>query len=731
MPAQIPATQPQINDPTVRAGQLPRPDIDPSRQDLKFDGNVTWDGPNFTLTDGAHVVYRGYEIFADKIEGNTETKIVKGIGHVRVFGVDAYVRGDEVTVNLRNETFLAKDSFVDARPSLLGGFVQRNLYIKGGETYGSRNEIFGEKCDVTSCDLTSPHYHLSAAKVTVRPGKRAIFRKVSVILFRKTLFKLPYLSIPLDDRTYKYLPEIGQTFDEGYYAKFKFGIPLKSDYNFLDTHVDYYTKKGPGLGFDFNYSNPDMRGVVSAYSILGSDKTLTVNTRHRQDLGFGILTLDNNFQQNNYMSAPESRILNTRIGLYVPQGRSTSTRFDILRNENNSGGNQSTSQTFTVSDVRRWTPTIRTTFDLGYSKSSSSSGSFSSEREQLDVRLRAEKDLEKAMAQFDYQRAIPVGETSGFFSGTDRTPVFSLLTDSRRLFGKKNTFPFPFTSELSIGEFANSLDKDRISRANFDLNINRPDRSRNRLRFDMNGRFKQGAYSDGTAQYVLGMGLQASYALGYDTSLNVRYNYLRPYGFSPLQIDRPGRSNQLTADLSVRPVRNLLVGVQTGYDILQLQNDLADPKVAWQSLSARMEYRPTDYISLRSLSTYDSVLGQWSNIRLDLAYKPGATFVGLGAKYDGVRKTWSSVSGFVDGFKWGRLRTSLLFDYNGYLKRFESRHVQFTYDLHCAEAVLTVIDNPIGFRSGTSINFFIRIKAFPFNTGFGTGTSGQPIGIGY
>ncbi|MBC8064203.1 MAG: hypothetical protein H7Y17_05190 [Chlorobia bacterium] len=617
---------------------------------------------------------------------------------------------------------------MDARPSLLGGQIQRNLYLKGGTTYGSKNEIFGEKCDVTSCDREVPHYHLQAAKATIRPGKRAIFRKVAIKIFEKTIVKLPYLSIPLDERTYKYLPEVGQTFDEGYYVKFKFGIPLRDDYSFLDTHVDYYTKRGPALGFDYNYSNPNLRGVLSAYSVFGQDKTITVMSRHRQELGFGILTLDNNYQQSNYLSAPGATILNTRIGLLVPQGRGTNTRFDFLRNQNNSGASTTESQSFKIGDVRRWTPNLRTNFDIGLSQSSNANSSFSTKREQLDVKLKADYDLKQAIAQFDYQRAIPVGETTNFFNGADRTPVVSLVTDSRKLFGPKDG-GWPFNAELSLGEFANSLDKTKLSRANFDFRVSRPDRSAKRFRFDVNGRFKQGVYSDDTAQYTLGLGLQASYALGYDTSLNIRYSYLRPYGFSPLQIDRLGRTNLLTTDISFRPYRTFLIGAQTGYDILQLQQNSLGPKVAWQSVGVRMEYRPVDYISLRAVSNYDSFQGSWNNLRVDLAYKPGATFVGLGAKYDGIRKTWSSFSGFVDGFKWGRLRTSALFDYNGYLKRFEARHFQFTYDLHCAEAVMTVIDNPIGFRAGTSVNFYIRLKAFPFNTGFGTGTSGQPVTI--
>jgi hypothetical protein len=728
-PEQIPPGQPAINNPTIRAGQLPSPSIDPNRQELRIErGNISRKGPIIKVTDGAHIIYRGYDIIGDSIDGNLDTNVFKVSGNVKVYGEDAYITGDEVTVNLRNETFLARHANVVARPPLLGGNIQRNLYIRGETTYGSEREIFGENCDVTSCDKENPHFHIDAKKVTVRPGRRAIFRDAGINLFGRTILRVPYLSIPLDERTYKYLPEVGQTQSEGYYAKFKFGVPLRDDNSFLDTKVDYYTKLGPALGFDFNYANPRLRGAVSAYNVLGENKTLTVNTRHRQEFGRMVLTLDNNFQQNNYLSAPEARILNTRIGFFLPQGRMTTTRLDVLRTENNSGLSRTENQSFKLNDVRRWNDDFRTTLDVGLTKSSSRSGSFSNDREQVDVRLRANYDLQRATAQLEYQRAIPVGETSNFFSSADRTPVVSLTTDSRRLFGAR-PFAFPFTAEASVGEFANSLDRTRVSRANIDVNFNRPDQSGNRLRFDVNGRFRQGIYSDDTAQYTLGLGLGASYRLGSDTSFNIRYNYLRPYGFSPLQIDRLGRSNLLTADLSFRPFRTLLVGAQTGYDILQLEQESFGPKVAWQSVGVRMEYRPVDYISFRALSLYDSFQGAWHNMRFDLAYKPGATFIGIGAKYDGIRKSWSSVTGFLDNFKWGRLRSSAMFSYNGYLQRFEARHLQFTYDLHCAEAVLTILDNPIGFNAGTSVNFTMRLKAFPFNTGFGTGTSGQPISL--
>jgi hypothetical protein len=133
---------------------------------------------------------------------------------------------------------------------------------------------------------------------------------------------------------------------------------------------------------------------------------------------------------------------------------------------------------------------------------------------------------------------------------------------------------------------------------------------------------------------------------------------------------------------------------------------------------------------LRGSSTYDTVRHAFSTTRLDLKWVPGATFVSFGAKYDGIRHTWGAANLFVDGLKLGRLRASVLLNYNGYSKQFDAEHYSFIYDLHCAEAVFQVIDNRGGFNTGRQFYLFVRLKALPFDTPFGTGSRGQAIGTG-
>ncbi len=140
---------------------------------------------------------------------------------------------------------------------------------------------------------------------------------------------------------------------------------------------------------------------------------------------------------------------------------------------------------------------------------------------------------------------------------------------------------------------------------------------------------------------------------------------------------------------------------------------------------------PLNNLQFRTLATYGSTLGQLSTIQWDMAFKPGSTFISAGFRYDAMEHTIGEWDMFIDALKWGRLKVSLVLDYDGYAHTFTADHFSITYDLHCAEAILQVLDNPTGFQPGPQIAFFLRLKAFPFNTPFGTGTSGQAVGAGF
>jgi LPS-assembly protein len=578
---------------------------------------------------------------------------------------------------------------------------------------------------LTSCTLEEPHYEIDSRSLDLRPGKRVILRHAKFKISGHTLFSVPYLSIPLDEGFYRYMPEIGNTPDEGWYIKTRFGVPLPGQNN-LDVRFDAFSKIGIGLGGDLTYMNPRMNGTASAYVLTGSRESLQLSANHQMKVGRNDFSLDGSYQQDNYLSAPGSTISNIRTSFRIPQKDSTETRITYLRNSSSSFGFDSVGQTLGFTDRRVWNSRLNTNLDLSGTRDVADSSSERSTRQEANLIFQADQDLGKAQAILDYQRAIPIGHSTGFSGGLDRTPVFTMTSDTRRALGPNYKGAF-MRSSVSWGEFADGFLSKRTSRAYFDLELDRPDTRDQRLSFDWGGKFRQGVYSDNTAQYVVDLNARAAYRLGKDTSFNVRYGTLRPYGYTPLSIDQASLYDQASFDLSFRPLRTLLVGAETAYDFLEASRS----EVPWQNVGVRTEYQPTSYFRFRTSSLYDTMDQNWSSVRLDLAYKPGATYVGVGARYDGPRHTWGNANLYVDALKTGRLRSSVLLQYNGFLKQFESRHFSFTYDLtDCWEVIFQVIDNPLGFRAGTQYGLYIRLKAFPFATPFGIGQQGQPLGIG-
>ncbi len=678
-------------------------------------------------TEGAEFMYKGFHVFADEVDGNLQTSIFTLRGNVKVIGKESVVVGERVTVNFENSTYLAEDAESQLDPRLVQGMLTDDLYVKAQQSYGSERQIWAHNADITTCNLKEPHYHLDAKDAEIRPGKRAILRHTKVKIFGRTILSIAYLNIPLDDPTYRYTPEIGQSEDEGYYIKTRWGIPLRGD-NVFDSRVDYMTKLGTGLGGDYRYFNRTMNGLARVYTIFGKANTLSVSNDHRQEFRWGSLTFNNDYQKNNHLTAPGSTTLNTRAQLVFPQGRGASTRLSLNRSGSKSGTFDTSNQSIAVSDQRSYGRLTRTTLDVNWIQSGSKyQGQVNNnDREQIDVRMRANHELKMATANLEYVRTIPVGETQGIFGGSDRTPFVSLTSDARKIFGGRIGQRFPFNTELSFGEFSSSsgVQQQKISRYNFDMRFNRPDRSDKRLRIDLGGQFRQGMYSDDTAQYTQGATAAASYRLGRDTSANFRYNYLRQHGFSPLLVDRTGRNNLFTSDLSYRPTNPLLIGIQTGYDFIRQERQ----EISWQQVGVRTEFTPKENVMFRTLSTYDTFAQQWSNVRLDFAYKHNEQFLALGARYDGIRKVWSNANLYLENLKWGRVSFSAILSYNGFTKQFDSQQYSFIYDLHCAEAILVYTQQNTGFRSGKDVALFIRLKAIPFDIPFGFGRRGQPLG---
>ncbi|MHB8636254.1 MAG: LPS-assembly protein LptD [Fimbriimonadaceae bacterium] len=698
---------------------------------VRRSGHATGGAGLVHLEGGFLAEYKGYTMAGDVLDGNRHSEVYIISGNAKLTGPDAVVTARRIMVDYNSRTYEAFDSESELRPSLVGGVLQTDVYTRARRGSGSEAEQYIDHGLVTTCNYPDPHYYLDARYTDLRFRHRIVFHDLGVWVLGHHLFNLPFLSVPLDNRDYNNLPTVGQNSYEGYFIKTNYGIPLKGD-RALYTRFDYMTKLGVGAGFDYKATRQTglspYTSELTVYGVTGA-QMLDITQSHDQTFKWGRVQMQNTYTGHDYLTAPDSNILNSRLSVMLKQ-RYGSTGLNYNRSSNTGPGFNSLTQTFGFTNSESVASRFRENTQVTYTDSANTfangTANTSIDRKQIDINFEADEDLKKAAAMVQYQRTVPVGQIQNFVGGTDRTPVISLSTDSNRLFGQGVGRAFPLKTIASIGQFGDPQSGADITRDRLDMSFDKASNPQKRASFDVQGMFAQSFYSDNTAQYVVGTSDTFTYRLGKDTSLNARYNYNRPEGYTPLGIDQSGMSNLLSEDISVRPARPLLVGAQSSYDFVQRQ----EGSVGWSPVGLRVEYNPHDYLLLRGLATYDPFFKGVANYRLDATYRPGATLVGLGARYDNTRSTWAEIDLYLSSLKWGRVKTDLRMSYNGYSKQFNSIQASLIYDLHCAEAVAQIVDNPIGFQSGTSFLFFIRIKGLPFGTSFGNGTRGQPFGYG-
>ncbi len=703
---------------------LPAPRTDSTKFVLKNADSSRREGSRVVADGDVRFSFRGYECRADSVDGDVDTQIFVLSGNVVITGSDQAVKGVRAVVNFDARTIAYDDAKAILGPAFVGPSIRSNLYLKGSAGGGSRKHFHIGASTVTSCEREHPHYEFQVRDGDIQPGKRAVLRDVRIRLFDRTLLRLPYVLIPLEERVERYTPEVGQSRDEGYFIKNRLGFPVGSG-DSMFARTDYFSKLGAGLGLDYDYAGAGKLGRARVYGLPGRTRTGLVSLEHRQAMLGGLVRIDSTLIQNNYLTAPNNRTYNAR-GTYTintPGGR---VNFSATRTGNRTSGFGSINQVFSLSHDESWNGKFRTSFSSDLTQNRSAAGGQKSDRRVANLSFRGTQDFDRAQAQLDYQRQIPVGQQNGFFGSTDRTPLVTLSTDSRKLWGTKGDKVLPLRGELSLGELADSVQRKRFTRTALDLSsqksVNLPrDGSANYAL-----RFRQGVYSNNTAQYVLNSDLGYKLGIRRKTSIFIRHSYLNPFGFTPIASDRTGRNHQVSADLQYEVAPTFNVSAQTSYDFLQLDRK----QVAWQNVGVRTDWTPNDKLFIRTLSNYDPFNQWWSNVRLDAGWKVSKGYVSAGLRYDGPRHRWGSVNVLADGLEWKRLRTSVLANFNGYSNKIESWQLSMTYDLHCAEAVLQIIENKVGFRSGREIGFFIRLKALPFDTPFGIGRRGQGLGTG-
>jgi hypothetical protein len=166
--------------------------------------------------------------------------------------------------------------------------------------------------------------------------------------------------------------------------------------------------------------------------------------------------------------------------------------------------------------------------------------------------------------------------------------------------------------------------------------------------------------------------------------------------------------------------------IRAGYDFLGTSRERP-----WQSVSARMMWRPVERTRLDTLATFDPNTGRFFALTNSLRLRGHRDFAfDLVSRYDPAQGKFSQLNSQFDipiGRTW---RLAGLVRYNGFRGQFESTSLQLTKKWDCMEASVVYTETPFGFQNNRQLFFTIRINAFPTSRNSGRGPAGDALGTG-
>ncbi len=663
--------------------------------------------------------WRDYRINATRLEGNTRTGIYRLFEGIRLEGADISASGAELILNLQTNRWELRGGQATLQPPFTGNRLLAPLYVQGQALWGQERFVEGEHLQTTTCDLPHPHFHWDARTMDAEEGRRAILRDVRLRLLGRTLFRLPYVIVPLRDTgDTSPLPDVGYSDLEGWYLRYAVAYFLLRGYPGT-ARLDLMQRRGVGVSVEQEFAQGNLNLYWLRDRQLGA-QSLTGRIQYDQNFGALQTRWNADYRRSSYLIGDSTAWnLQTNWLLPSPTGQ---TQLTFVESRNLASGFENIARVWTLQETRAFSR-LQLSLNGSYQENENSFGGTRTGTRQWSTRSNLRYPLGAANLQLEYERVLPVGASATVFGGLERLPELSL------------TAPFPWWAgdapslfrdsqiRLSAGSFAEGF-ATRIHRDRYAFDWQGRWRTGTRTGTSLFYGFKQTFYSDNTAQYVLQSNLEQRFGWGERSELSLRWNYIRPYGYSPLNVDRAGFYNLLSADVRAFLGNGWNLAMATTYDLLAREQG----RDSWSLLNITTEYQPTGWLFWRNQLSYDPNRERWVSFQSDLRWRFGDSQLTLATRYDPLRARWGRVYARVDALKWGRSRFSAIVQYNGYLDRIESRQLLWVYDLHCAELEVRYIDNPLGFLPDTGVQVFLRLKAFPSFSRFGTGSLGAPLG---
>ena len=238
------------------------------------------------VAEGQVVVTHGTtQIYADRLELNTETGDGTASGNVLLHTLDDDLRAARADFNLTEERGVLYDS---------AGVLSKKFQVIGERiTRDGPNAFTVQHGRVTTCTGPVPDWEFRAQKARIGLGNYVALTTPSFWVRGIPVFYFPYLIFPLrDQRTTGFLPpQVGTSKDNGYSMLTEFFWAIA---DWLDTTagVEYLTKKGFKPQLEFRYVvDPLSYGRLEAAYIHEQDTHDTlwrVLLQQQQEFGWGV-----------------------------------------------------------------------------------------------------------------------------------------------------------------------------------------------------------------------------------------------------------------------------------------------------------------------------------------------------------------------------------------------------------------------------------------------------------
>lgn len=186
-----------------------------------------------------HAEQQGVHIYADVLRFDVVTEHLTADGTVTWQQDNQEVRCEKLEYDLKTKKGRATSVLSSSAP----------WYFRGDDVLFGPNRIQLNNARFTTCDypVGYEHYHMTASRIKVNPGKTMVATNVVLYMGRIPVFYLPIFGKNLKDFRIPFQFDAGNSSYLGRYALFTVNY-LLTPVNYGSVYVDFYQKKGVGYG---------------------------------------------------------------------------------------------------------------------------------------------------------------------------------------------------------------------------------------------------------------------------------------------------------------------------------------------------------------------------------------------------------------------------------------------------------------------------------------------------